>query len=137
MDESEPKDEFKVTDRRRFTTEGESKPGDEATGQRVEREEPPTPEPGETGQRRDQRPPKPIDFSTLVLSLANTCLLQLGFVRTSESEVVKKDLDGARQTIDILGLLEEKTRGNLTDQEQKALTETLFQLRMAFVEASK
>jgi len=136
MDEAEPKDEFKVTDKRRFTTEGESKPGDEATSQRAERQEPP-PEPGETGQRRDQRPPKPIDFSTLVLSLANTCLFQLGFVRTSESEEVKKDLDGARQTIDILGLLEEKTRGNLTDQEQKVLTETLFQLRMAFVEASK
>jgi hypothetical protein len=136
MDDSEPKDEFKVTDKRRFTTEGESKPGDEATSGSAERQEPP-PEQEKAAQGQEQQPPKPIDFSTLVLSLANTCLFQLGFIKMSESEEVKKDLNGARQTIDILGVLEEKTRGNLTDQEQKVLKETLFQLRMAFVEASK
>jgi hypothetical protein len=71
------------------------------------------------------------------LSLANTALYQLGFIKVSESEEVQKDLPGARQIIDIVAMLEEKTRGNLTDQEKKIITETLFQLRMAFVEASK
>lgn len=136
MDESEPRDEFKVTDRRRFNTEGESKPGDEATSERAARQESPR-EPQETAQREERQPPPPMEFSTLVLSLANTALFQLGFIRTSESEEVKKDLNGARQTIDIIALLEEKTRGNLTEQEQHVLKETLFQLRMAFVEASK
>jgi hypothetical protein len=136
MDDSEPKDEFKITDKRRFTSEGESKPGEEAVNERTVRQEPP-PEPDRSGESHEQQPPSKIDFPTLVLSLANTALFQLGLIKTSESDEPKKDLNGARQTIDILGLLEEKTRGNLTDQEQRILTETLFQLRMVFVEASK
>jgi len=136
MDESEPKDEFKVTDRRRFTQEGEKIPGEEPASQESVQQEPAA-ESEKKSQRAEQQPPPPMDFSTLVLSLANTALFQLGFIRPPESEEVKRDFNGARQTIDILGLLEEKTRGNLSDQEQTILKETLFQLRMAFVEASK
>jgi Domain of unknown function (DUF1844) len=139
MEESDRPDEFKVTDKRRFTTEGQAKEEPE----RVEkepprqetREEPPREEP-RTGPEKAE-PPRPLDFSTFILSLANTALFQLGFLKASESEEVQQDLPAARQTIDILAMLEEKTRGNLTDQEKKIITETLFQLRMAFVEASK
>ncbi|MBI4964641.1 MAG: DUF1844 domain-containing protein [Desulfomonile tiedjei] len=136
MDDSEPKEEFKVTDKRRFTSEGESQHGEEAKESSSVRQEPP-PEPQKTDQAGERQPPPKIDFSTLVMSLANTALFQLGLIKASESEEPQKDLNGARQTIDILGLLEEKTRGNLTDQEQAILKETLFQLRMVFVEASK
>ena len=50
---------------------------------------------------------------------------------------MKPDLEGARQTIDLIAILEQKTKGNLTEEEKKLVNETLFQLRMAFVEVSK
>lgn len=79
-----------------------------------------------------------MDFSTLIASLAQTGLFQLGLFRTSDmAEPMKPDLDGARQTIDLIAILEQKTQGNLTEEEKKLVNETLFQLRMAFVEVSK
>ncbi|MGB6064968.1 MAG: DUF1844 domain-containing protein [Desulfomonilaceae bacterium] len=139
MEESDRPDEFKVTDKRRFTTEGlakeESASTEQEPPQHETRQEPPLEKPRAGGEKPEA--PRPLDFSTFVLSLANTALFQLGFIKASETEEPQKDLPGARQTIDIIAMLEEKTRGNLTDQEKKILTESLFQLRMAFVEASK
>ena len=136
MEEPESKEGFTVKDKRRFTTEGASKeepmPGEEPK-ESVKEEAEAREEPS----AGTQPPPRPMDFATLILSLANTALFQLGLIRASESEDVKKDLPGARQTIDLIALLEEKTRGNLTEEEAKILKETLFQLRMAFVEVSK
>jgi hypothetical protein len=134
MSESD-RDELKVTDKRRFSTEGESKAEQEAPKEEPAPEEPRKKE--ERGTAAEKQPPPPLDFNSLILSLANTALFQLGFIKPSEFEEAPKDLPAARQTIDIIALLEEKTRGNLTDQEQKIIKETLFQLRMAFVEASK
>lgn len=137
MEEPESKEEFKVRDKRRFTSEGatkeEPRPG-ETTQESPQGE--PQPKKEQTAGPQ-QPPPAPMDFSTLILSLANTALFQLGLIKTSESEEVKKDLQAARQTIDLIALLEEKTRGNLTEQEAKILEETLFQLRLVFVDASK
>ncbi len=138
MEDPESTEGFTVKDKRRFTAEGAGK-----DDQRPEPEEP-AKESGKEGTEAkeestsgSQPPPRPMDFATLILSLANTALFQLGLIRGSESEEVKKDLTGARQTIDLIALLEEKTKGNLTDQEAKILKETLFQLRLAFVEVSK
>ena len=78
-----------------------------------------------------------MDFSLFVLSLANTALMQLGLIKLPNAQDLPKDVHAARQTIDILAMLEEKTRGNLDDEEKKLLVETLFQLRMAFVEATR
>lgn len=145
MDETERDEGFKVTDKRRFTVEGEEKPGGQSSSESEEaRAQPGEPEkPKESAdsqaqsETRRREPPPPLDFTTFVISLANTALFQLGLVKGAESDEPMKDLAGARQTIDLLALMEEKTRGNLTDQEQKILAETLFQLRMVFVEASK
>jgi hypothetical protein len=141
MDESEQEQEFKVTDKRRFTPEGESKE------QKADREKEPTAEPPPTGGGAEQHaekeepkreePPPPLDFTGFVVSLSHTALYQLGLIKIPGGEEPKKDLQGARQTIDLLALLEEKTKGNLTEQEARILTESLFQLRMAFVESSK
>ena len=74
----------------------------------------------------------------MIASLAQTALFQLGMVRTPDmKEPMEPDLEGASQTIDLISLLELKTRGNLTKQEKKLIDDTLFQLRMAFVEMSK
>jgi hypothetical protein len=144
MEESERTEGMKVTDKRRFTKEGETKEGEtsaagdqpqaESSHAAPEEESPQEPREKPTGHGE---PPPPIDFSALVLSLANTALFQLGLIKASESDPVEKDFRGAKQTIDIIALLEEKTRGNLTEQEKMLISETLFQLRMAFVESSK
>jgi hypothetical protein len=145
MDESERDEGFKVSDKRRFTSEGEVKQETETAAEEPARDEPEEPVKDEAEQAGEEAPSEepgekeslpPVDFIGLVLSLGNTALFQLGLVQGPEGKV-DKDLAGARQTIDIIALLEEKTKGNLTDQEQKIITETLFQLRMAFVEASK
>jgi hypothetical protein len=81
-----------------------------------------------------------IDFSTFVLSLGTSALYQLGEIGDSESGTegpVEPNLPVARQTIDTLEMLTEKTRGNLTDTESKLLESILYELHMRFVEASK
>ena len=135
MEESERDEGFKVSDKRRFTSEGEPKSEEAPPKEETVKEERPRTE--EPRRPTGQEPLPPLDFSSFVSGLATTALFQLGFIRTSETEETKKDLAAARQTIDLLGLLEEKTRGNLTEAEQKVLKETLFQLRMAFVEATR
>jgi hypothetical protein len=142
MEESEFQEGFKVTDKRRFTAEGaraeeEPKPSPEVEKKKpLEAEASEKPATESEKQAEEEKDLPPVTFTHLVLSLANTALFQLGLIGTPEGEG-KKDLQAARQTIDLIAMLEEKTRGNLDDQEKRILTETLFQLRMVFVEAAK
>lgn len=79
-----------------------------------------------------------ISFAAFVLSLAHTAAVHFGDipdpVSGQKSEV---NLPAAQQMIDILALLEEKTRGNLTAEERQLLDQILYELRLRFVEASK
>ena len=79
----------------------------------------------------------PLDFSTLILSMASTAMVQLGVVHGPGGDAPAADLDAAKQAIDILAILEEKTRGNLDDGEQKLLKSLLYDLRVAYVDAQK
>ena len=74
-----------------------------------------------------------MTFERLVASLYMTAMLQLGLM-APEGEQPRADILGARQTIDTLGVLQEKTKGNLTPQEQTILQQSLFELRMTFLE---
>ena len=76
-----------------------------------------------------------IDFSTLVLSLATSAMVHLGLVPESEGGSTEKNLPLAQQTIDTLELLQDKTRGNRTDDETKLLQSVLYELRMGYVKA--
>jgi len=80
-----------------------------------------------------------IDFSTFVLSLAASGLLHLG--RTpplgSDAEPVQLDLPLARQSIDTLEMIQEKTRGNLDEPEAKLLQSVLYELRMEYVRVER
>jgi hypothetical protein len=84
----------------------------------------------------------PIDFNTIVLSLSTSALLQLGEVpdemrgQLSEGQV-EVDLPMARQTIDMLGILEEKTRGNLSGEEERLLSQVLYDVRLRYVQKAK
>ena len=77
----------------------------------------------------------PVDFTTFVLSLATSALVSLGEVKGEGDD--KVDLPIARQTIDTIDMLHDKTRGNLTGEEERIVNQVLFDLRMKFVEASK
>jgi hypothetical protein len=78
-----------------------------------------------------------VDFSTFVLSLSHSALMHLGEAPNPETGRVEKNLPLARQTIDLIAMLDEKTKGNLTGAEERLLTQLLFDLRMRYVEASK
>ena len=79
----------------------------------------------------------PIDFATFVLSLAHSARMHLGEEPHPETNEVKTDLPLAKQNIDILGLLEDKTTGNLSGDEERLLAQVLFDLRMRYVERTK
>jgi uncharacterized protein DUF1844 len=78
-----------------------------------------------------------IDFSTFIFSLNSSALVHLGLVEDPASGQKIKNLPVAKQTIDILGMLEEKSRGNLTDDEEKLLKNILHDLRMMYVRERK
>jgi hypothetical protein len=75
----------------------------------------------------------PATFENLVQSMYMTAMISLG-AGTPEGEKPRVDLMGARQTVDLLGVLQEKTRNNLTPNEQRLLESALFELRMTFLE---
>ena len=78
-----------------------------------------------------------IDFATFILSLSHSAVLHLGEAPHPETNQIEQNLTLARQTIDLLGLLEDKTKGNLTGDEERLLTQVLFDLRMHFVAVQK
>jgi hypothetical protein len=78
-----------------------------------------------------------IDFATFVLSLSHSALMHLGEAPHPEHGQVETSLALAKQTIDLLGVMEAKTKGNLSGDEERVLTHVLFDLRMRYVEATK
>jgi len=93
-------------------------------------------EPKESDAQKEQRPLPQGDFSSLISLLATQAMFALGAITTENDKEPKKDLRLAKFHIDMLEALEQKTKGNLTEQEQKFLSGTLSQLRMGFVNAS-
>jgi hypothetical protein len=78
-----------------------------------------------------------MDFGTFVLSLATSVLVHLGEVPHPETTESQANLPLAKQTIDILGMLQEKTRGNLSKEEAQLIEHLLLDLRMKYVAAKK
>ena len=83
--------------------------------------------------------PRPaIDFYTFILSLGSSVLIHLGDAPHPETgKPAEKNLALAQQSIEILAMLEQKTRGNLSDEEAKLLDQLLLDLKLRYVEASK
>ncbi len=78
-----------------------------------------------------------MNFTAFVVSLATTAAIHLGDLADPQTgERLEPNLEGAAQMIEILSLLDEKTRGNLTAEERQVLEQVLYELRMRFVEAS-
>ena len=122
---------FKVADRRLFTADGDLRDKEPAEPGSTDGTIPtlnasPAPESPAEGDM-------PMTFEALIFSLSTTALLQLGMAPHPETGRQEKDLPGAKQTIDILEMLQEKTRGNLTADEGQLLEECLYDLKMTYV----
>jgi hypothetical protein len=173
---------FVVTDRRKFTLEGDPRPDADPSPEKEKRPEipaaptaaaephpasapspqdaaennmppPPTAEQNEqarlayetTADRietaiRSANPgmdhPPAMNFEQLVQSVYLTAIMQLGGA-TREGQQPQVDIMGARQSVDMLGVIAEKTKGNLSDEETRLLDSALFELRMAFLEITQ
>jgi hypothetical protein len=177
---SEPNKPFVITDRRKFTADGELRPDAVPSPAREERETKPvepaaaaeqkpaeTPEgaqepempPAPTAEQNDQAKrayemtadrldmairsanpgmdhPPAMSFEQLVQSVYLTAIMQLGGT-AQEGQQPQVDILGARQSVDMLAVLQEKTKGNLSDEETRLLDGALFELRMAFLEITQ
>jgi hypothetical protein len=79
-----------------------------------------------------------VDFNTLIMSLASAAMISMGIIPDPMTgQKTGKNMGLARQNIDIMILLRNKTRGNLTREEESLLDNILYELRMSFIEAQK
>lgn len=129
------KKDFIIKDKRMFAEEDQDQETKEETAipsneevKASESEEAAAPEEDKT----DYQLPK-INFATFIFSLNSSVLVQLGLIDDPAAGKKTKNLPLAKQTIDILGMLEEKTRGNLTKDEENMLKNILYDLRMIYV----
>jgi hypothetical protein len=90
----------------------------------------------ESAQEAPRMPLPPASFLFLVLSLRAQCEIQLGLMHYGEDDKPEPDLALARHTIDLLGVLLDKTRGNLSLEEHRMLENSLTELRFRYVQVS-
>jgi hypothetical protein len=120
---------FVVKDKR-FSAKKEERPEPQA-----KEEGGPEEAPGE-GTFTQEGPLPEIDFTHFIFSLSTSALIQLGEVQDPFTEKTAKNFPLAKQTIDLIGMLKEKTKGNLTPEEGKMIEYILYDLRMRYVKAS-
>ena len=87
-------------------------------------------------EKKEQAPLPEVTFSTFVLSLASSALVHLGEVPNPETGSTSRNEDLARNAIDLLTMLDDKTRNGLTPDESKLMRDVLYELRMKFVARS-
>jgi len=130
VEDKEEKKSFRVIDKRAAA---------EATEKKEEKIKKATTAQAKEAQKEaqvEQPPPVPeVTFSAFVYSLSTSALVHLGEIPEPITEKMDKNLPLAKQTIDILGILQEKTKGNLTQEEENLLNSFLYDLRMRYVKA--
>jgi hypothetical protein len=130
---------FKVVDRRPFAADGSRKediPGEEKKVEAAPEDDRTTllePQNEPQGQYEDESP----GFETLVSYLSTTAMFQLGLIPGPSGERIPADMPNAKRTVDLLEVLQEKTKGNLSPGESRLLEDVLYELRMTFVEMQK
>jgi hypothetical protein len=124
---------FRVTDKRGFQEDGAVRNSEAA--EKVE--EKPKSEPSSATQSGSEEQPgqrmPPIDFPSYLLSYYTQGLVLLGEVPNPYTNKKEEDVEAARHTIAILSMLEQKTQGNLSKDEQQLLENVLYELRMKFM----
>jgi hypothetical protein len=131
-EDKEEKKGFKVVDKRTSTQEADQKKKPKKKEEKEKGEK--TVDEIKAEETASQPLPE-VNFSTFVYSLSTSVLVHLGEIPEPISEKMDKNLPLAKQTIDILGILQEKTKGNLTPDEENLLNSFLYDLRMRYVKA--
>jgi len=131
---------FVIKDRRRFDESGDVRP---ETPREEAAAKPPEPEPEtKAAEPRTDEPEKQaqteatfpdLNFSTFVFSLGTSAMYHFGDFPDPATKKAERNLEAAKQTIDILGILKDKTKGNLSDDEERLLESLLYELRMRYV----
>jgi len=140
MEDEKQEKGFVIKDRRRFDDTGDARPEtprEEASAKPQEtKPEAKTAEPrtDEPGQKAPADAPFPdLNFATFVFSLGTSAMYHFGDFPDPVTKKAERNLEAAKQTIDILAILKEKTRGNLNDDEDRLLESLLYELRMRYV----
>lgn len=135
MDEEEERG-FTVKDKRRIFREGESEAKESGADAKAdEAEAPGETEPKEDVEKTQTEIPLPeVNFTTFLLSLNSSALLHLGEIADPISKEKNRDLSLAKHTINVIAMLQEKTRGNLTEDEKRLVDGILYDLRMRYVQ---
>ncbi len=115
----------------------EEAPAEEAPAEEAAADTPDEEEPQADAAAEDAGAGIPITFATFVISLGDSAMIHLGAIPHPATGERATDLLAARQTIDILGILEDKTKGNLSEEEQQLMSQLLYALRMQFVQAGQ
>lgn len=130
-----------MTDRRTFDASGEPKQEPPEAEKAPDQASPETASAKTSAERRAEREAArslpPADFATLVLSLGSSAVAYLGEAPVAAGDKPTRNLPMAKHAIDLLSVLEEKTKGNLTSEEAQILESLLFDLRLRYVEAIK
>jgi hypothetical protein len=137
MEGSEEKKGFTIRDRRATSQPEETAVPEKEKAERGPRESAGGTEGERAGKGSTSHPLPEIDFSSFIFSLSTSALLHLGEIPDPVTHARAKDLPLAKQTIDILGILKEKTRGNLTPDEEKLMENILTDLRWRYVREAK
>jgi len=130
---------FKVVDRRGFASDGTRReaPSEQAKAPESPRPSDPEQRPAASAARDEADELGPPGFDTIVSYLSTTAFFQLGLLAGPGGQRIPPDLVNARRTIDMLEVLQQKTRGNLSADESQLLEDVLYELRMTFVELQK
>ena len=132
MEEDKKGSGFVVKDKRIFAEAGEVKsPEDQATPA-AEETKPVFPKDSKSGNDKEPDYP-PISFTNFVLSLSTSALFHFGDFPDQEGGKTEKNLPAAKQTIDILDMLNEKTKGNLNENENQLIQGVLYELKLRYV----
>jgi hypothetical protein len=127
---SEEQEKSFVVRDKRFSAPKEEK------GESQVKEAPKVEETSDQDASAQQGPLPEIDFTNFVLSLSTSALIQLGEIQDPFTQKAEKHLPLAQQTIDLIGMLKEKTKGNLSPEEEKVIEYVLYDLRMRYVKAA-
>jgi hypothetical protein len=126
---------FTVRDKRSFDEDGKPREGVAAEGKK-EQEAAKAPADGPRAAAPEEAVPgtgQRIDFPSYILSYYTQGLVLLGEVPNPYSNKKEEDLEAARHTVDILGMLKEKTKGNLTPEEERLLNSVLYEVRLKYM----
>ena len=156
MEEQKKETGFVIKDRRHFDESGEVRTGEDKTTPPPAAETDPAPPPAtpetpggpEAAPGDDASEPlrsapddaqayPAVDFPNFILSLSTTAMYHFGDFPDPSTGETRRNLSAAKQTIDILGMLRDKTEGNLKDEEKQLLEGLLFELRMRYVKEKR